>query len=161
MVNPGDYIKLDTGDEGYVVDIGWRSTSIRTLSNNMIIVPNHKLASAIITNFYQPGKELSILIPIGISYDSNLEKVEKITIDVAKDVMKEVNGGVCEFDPFVRYHTFSDFSINFSVVLRVQEFVNQYLIKHEFIKGIHKRYKEEGIEIPFPIRTVYMKQDMQ
>ena len=63
---------------------------------------------------------------------------------------------VPEFEPFIRYHTFGDFSINFTVILRAKEFVDQYLIKHEFIKRLHRRYKEEGIEIPFPIRTIYM-----
>lgn len=158
QVKPGDYVKLDTGDEGYVVDITWRNTTIRMLPNNIIIVPNSKLAQAIITNYYLPEKEMAVLVQVGVSYDSNLEKVEKVTIEVAKEIMKEVEGGVPEFEPFIRYHTFADFSINFTVILRAKEFVNQYLIKHEFIKKTHQRYKEEGIEIPFPIRTVYMKE---
>ncbi len=58
--------------------------------------------------------------------------------------------------PVVRFHTFGDSSINFSVILRAREFVNQYLIKHEFVKRLHRRYQDENIEIPFPIRTVYM-----
>jgi small-conductance mechanosensitive channel len=76
-------------------------------------------------------------------------------------VMREVSGGVSDFEPFIRYHTFADFSINFTVILRAKEYVDQYLIKHEFVKRLHQRYKEEGIEIPFPIRTVYMKGDQE
>ncbi len=72
-------------------------------------------------------------------------------------MLKKVTGGVPEFEPFIRYHTFSDFSINFTVILRVGEFVDKYLITHEFVKELHKRYKKERIEIPFPIRTVYMR----
>lgn len=79
-------------------------------------------------------------------------------IDVAREVLKEVQGGVPTFDPFIRYHTFADFSINFTVILRAKEFVDQYLIKHEFVKRLHERYQKEKIEIPFPIRTVHMKQ---
>lgn len=70
--------------------------------------------------------------------------------------MGQRGGGVPEFQPFIRYHTFGDFSINFSVSIRAKEFTNQYLIKHEFIKRLHKRYNEEGIVIPFPIRMVYL-----
>jgi len=70
--------------------------------------------------------------------------------------MKTIDGGITEFEPFIRYHTFDDSSINFTVILRVREFVNQYLVKHEFIKRLHRRYNQEGIEIPFPIRTVYL-----
>lgn len=159
QLRPGDYIKLDTGEEGYVVDITWRNTTIRALPNNMVVVPNAKLASSIIvTNYYMPEQEMSVLVQVGVSYDSDLEKVEKVTIEVAKEVMKEVPGGVPEFEPFTRYHTFADFSINFSVILRAKEVVDQYLIKHEFVKRLHRRYLREGIEIPFPIRTVQMKE---
>lgn len=154
LVKPGDYVKLETGEEGYVQDVTWRNTVIRALQNNMIIVPNSKIASTIIINYYQPVREMSLLVQVGVSYDSNLEKVEKVTIEVAKEVMREVDGGISEFDPFIRYHTFSDFSINFSVILRTKEYVNQYLIKHEFVKRLHKRFNKEGIVIPFPIRTV-------
>jgi len=157
-IKPGDYISLDSGIEGYVEDITWRNTTIRQLPNNIVIVPNSKLASSIITNYYLPEKELAVLVQVGVSYNSDLEKVEKVTIEVAKEVMKEVPGGVPNFEPFIRYHTFGDFSINFTVILRAQTYVDRYLVTHEFIKRLHKRYKEEGIEIPFPIRTVYLKQ---
>jgi small-conductance mechanosensitive channel len=157
-IKPGDYVKLDSGEEGYVTDITWRNTAIRALPNNMIIIPNSKLASAIVTNFYQPETEMAVLVQVGVSYDSDLEKVEGVTMEVGKEVMREVKGGVPEFEPFIRYHTFADFSINFTVILRAREFVDNYLIKHEFIKRLHKRYNQEGIEIPFPIRTVYMKE---
>jgi small-conductance mechanosensitive channel len=153
----GDYIRLDSGQEGYVAQIGWRSTRIRMLPNNMLIVPNAKLVNSQITNFYLPEQELAVLVQVGVSYESDLEKVEKVTIEVAKETLQEVEGGVKEFEPFIRYHTFSDFSINFTVILRAKEYVNRYLIIHEFIKRLHRRYRMEGIEIPFPIRTVYMK----
>jgi small-conductance mechanosensitive channel len=161
QIRPGDYVKLDSGEEGYVTDISWRNTSIRALPNNMIIVPNSKMASAIIINYYQPEREMSVVFPVGVSYGSDLAKVEKVTVEVAKEVLGRVAGGVKTFEPFVRYHTFADFSINFSIILRVNEFVDQYLIKHEFVKALHKRYKKEGIEIPFPIRTVLMPEKDQ
>ena len=153
----GDYVKLESGEEGYVMDITWRNTTIRALPNNMIVIPNAKLASNIITNYYSPEKEMSLLIQVGVSYGSDLTKVEKTTIEVGKEIMCEVQGGVPEFEPFIRYHTFADFSINFTVILRAKEFVDQYLIKHEFIKRLHQRFRKEGIEIPFPIRTIQMQ----
>lgn len=156
LVRPGDYVKLDTGEEGYVQDTTWRHTTIRTLPNNMVIIPNSKLASALVTNYYLPAAEMAVLVQVGVSYDSDLEKVEKITIEVAKELMKEVQGGVPEFEPFIRYHTFGDFSIGFTVILRAKEYVDQYLIKHEFIKRLHKRYKDQAIKIPFPVRTIYI-----
>jgi small-conductance mechanosensitive channel len=56
---PGDYFLLDSGEEGYVQDVNWRNTFIRTLRNNMIVVPNARLASAILTNYYQPSSEMA------------------------------------------------------------------------------------------------------
>jgi len=156
-IRVGDYIKLESGQEGYVIDIGWRSTKIRELPNNIITVPNSKIANSIVTNYYLPQPELSVPVQVGVSYNSDLEKVERVTIDVAKEVLREVTGGVPEFEPFIRYHTFGEFSINFTVILRAREYVDRYLLVHEFIKRLHKRYREEGIEIPFPIRTIYMK----
>lgn len=155
QISPGDYIKLDSGEEGYIADVSWRNTTIRALANNMIMVPNAKLAAAIITNYYQPVKEMGVLIPVGVSYDSDLERVERITIEVAKEAMRETPGCVAAFEPVVRYHTFGEYSIDFSVILRVNEFVDQYLLKHEFIKRLHRRYQQERIDIPYPIRTVY------
>jgi small-conductance mechanosensitive channel len=157
QVRPGDYVKLESSEEGYITDITWRNTTIKEIPNNLIIVPNTKLASAIFKNYHLPAKEIAIQIPVGVSYDSNLEEVEQITVAVAKEVMQTVSGGVPEFDPFILYQDFGEFSIHFNVFLRVKEFFDQRLVKHEFIKRLHKRYREEGIEIPFPSRTVYFK----
>ena len=158
QISNGDYIKLTSGEEGYVSDITWRNTTLRTLPNNMVIIPNSKLASEIFTNHYLPEKETAVLMQVGVSYDSDLSKVEKVTIDVACEVMSEVAGAAPDFQPFIRYHTLGDFSINFSVILRGKEFTDQYLIKHEFIKRLHDRYRKEQIEIPFPVRSVLLRE---
>ena len=87
-----------------------------------------------------------------------LDKVEAVTIAVAKEVLTQVQGGVATFEPFIRYNAFSDSSINFNVILRGREFVDQHLIRHEFIKRLHVRFQAERIEIPFPQRTVHLHQ---
>jgi small-conductance mechanosensitive channel len=155
-VQPGDFIELSSGEQGYVEDINWRNTSIRQLPNNLVLIPNAELAGSIVTNYHQPSEPMSVLVDVGVGYGSDLDHVERVTCEVGKEVMADVEGGVPEHDPFIRYHTFGDSSINFSVILRAQEFTNQYLIKHEFIKRLHRHYDREGIEIPFPIRTVIM-----
>jgi small-conductance mechanosensitive channel len=156
-IRPGDYIKIGSGEEGYVQDITWRNTTMRALPNNMIIIPNNKLAQSVVTNFHLPEKEMSVLLDVGVSYDSDLPKVEEVTKDVAREIMKTIPGGIPDFEPFIRFHTFGDSSIIFSVILRGQEFVDQFLIKHEFVKKLRARFRDEGIEIPFPIRTVYLQ----
>jgi small-conductance mechanosensitive channel len=159
-IEVGQFVRLESGEEGYVDHIGWRSTRIKMLPNNMVVVPNSKIVQSNITNYYLPDKEVAVLVQVGVDYSSELEKVEKITCEVAREVMQTVPGGIASFEPFIRYHTFNQSSIDFTVVLRCREFVDNFLIKHEFIKRLQERYKKEGITIPFPIRTVYVKQEV-
>jgi small-conductance mechanosensitive channel len=158
-IRPGDYIRLDTGEEGYVVDITWRNTSLKNITENMIAIPNSKMASAKITNFALPSKSVIILVPLAVSYNSDLVKVEHITAEVAKEVMSEVPGGVIDYEPVVRFYSFGEYSVQFHVVLCVQEFAAQYLVKHEFMKRLHQRYRAEGIKVPLPEQMVYFKKD--
>ncbi len=147
QIRPGDYIKLESGEEGYIEDIAWRSTTMRLLSNNLVIIPNSKLASTIVTNFDLPTAEIAVSVQIGVGYDSDLEKVERVMMEVGKQVMKEVAGGVPQFDPSIRYNTFADSTIKLTVTLRGRTYTDQYLLTHEFIKRLHARYRDEGIEI--------------
>ena len=129
------------------------------LPNNMVLVPNDKLNKSIITNYCLPDKEIAVLVNMGVHYNSDLKKVRQVTVEVAKEVMKDVPGGVPGFEPFIRYHTFGDFSVNFTVILRAKEFVDQYLIKDQFIERLHERYSKEGIIIPYPIRAINYQQE--
>jgi len=154
----GDFVRLETGQEGYVEDISWRTTRIRMLSNNMIVIPNSKLAQSIVVNYFLPEKRILLQIPINVSYSSDPEKVEKILIEETKKAAEEVPGLLSEPEPFVRFIPgFGESSLDFTVVCHVREFVEQYLIQHELRKRIFKRFKEEGIEIPFPQRVVWLK----
>ncbi len=156
QLKPGDFVKLESGDEGYVTDITWRNTSIRTFSNNTVLIPNSKLAETVITNYYLPQKEIAVRVQVGVSYESDLDRVEEVTLDVARETMRDITG-ITSYDPLIRFHTFNDFSIDFTVIMRAGEVVNMYQLKHEFIKRLHKRYAAENIEIPFPIRTLHLK----
>jgi len=158
-VKVGQFVKLDSGEEGYVYKVGWRSTWIRMLPNNVVVIPNKVLVNSKVLNYYYPEEEMAVLVQVGVHYEADLKKVERVTCEVAKEVMKEVQGGVPEFDPFIRYHTFNDFSIDFTVILRAKEFVANYLVKHEFIKRLHERYAKEGIVIPYPIHAINYKQE--
>lgn len=155
-VRIGDFVRLESGQEGTVKDIGWRQVSIEELPGNLVIVPNNRFAQAIMTNFSLPGSDTAVLIQGGVAYGSNLEKVEQVTLEVAREVLCSTAGGVADFQPLVRFHTFADSSINFTTVLRARTFPDQHILKHEFIKRIHDRYAREGIKIPFPVRTVHL-----
>jgi small-conductance mechanosensitive channel len=156
-VQPGHYIRLSSGEEGYVVDINWRNTAVRQLSDNLVIIPNAKLAGTIMTNYHQPEEQMSVMVQARVGYESDLEHVERVTAEVAGKVMADVSGGVYDHEPTIRFHTFGESGIDFSVFLRAHEFSDQYLIKHEFMKRLHRRYRAEGIEIPPPMRTVVLR----
>jgi small-conductance mechanosensitive channel len=153
-IQPGDYIRLSSGEEGYVVDINWRNTTVRQLSNNLVIIPNAQLSGTNMTNFTRPEQQMTLTVQVGVGYDSDLEHVERVTTEVVSQVMTEITGALPDHEPAVRFHTFGDSRIGFTVILGVGEFSDQYRIKHEFIKRLHKRYRDEGIRIPAPARTV-------
>src|SRR6201996_3409991 len=143
-VQPGDFIQLDNGMQGYVVDTNWRSTIIRQLPNNILVVPNATVASSIVTNYHLPEHEISVTVPCSVSYDGDLDYVEQVTIEVGQEVMQEVKGAVPEHEPTVRNNTFGDNSITFNVGLRAADISAQGLIIHEFIKRLHSATRRKA-----------------
>ncbi len=156
----GDYIELSSGEKGYVLDIGWRTTKVRKIGNNIVIIPNAKLAQSTITNYFMHEKRMSLLIPIGVSYECDPEHVEEVLLDVARNASKEMKGLLKDPAPIVRFSPgFGESSLDFTLICQIGEFVDQYFVQSELRKKIFKRFKAEGIGIPFPIRTVYLKKD--
>ncbi|MFD0854068.1 mechanosensitive ion channel family protein, partial [Actinomadura adrarensis] len=149
-IEPGDYIKLATGQEGYVVDINWRNTSIRTLGDNIEVIPNQRFSDTILTNYHRPAQDMSLIIGASVAYGSDLEYVERVVTEVGNEVAKEIGGAVDDHETLVRFHTFAASGIDFNVILRITEFGEQFRITHEFLKRLHRRFQDEGIEIPFP-----------
>ncbi len=159
QIRMGDYIKLNSGEEGYVSDIGWRNTTIRGLNNNLIIIPNAKLAQAIVTNYYLPEKRMSSSVQVRVSYSSDPDLVESVLLKVAEECTGNVTGLLAEPKPSVSFDPgFGDSELLFTLGYQVAEFANQFGVRHELRKRILKRFREEGIEIPFPSRAVYLQQ---
>ena len=148
-----DFIKLSGGEEGRVTDITWRFTKLQSVNNNVVVVPNQNISKAIITNYSMPRQDITVSIAIGVSYDSDLDRVEAVCVKTAKEILSQYDPSVTA-EPVVRYNQFADSSINFNVIIHVSDFMSQYIVKHEFIKAITKAFRREKIEIPFPIRTI-------
>ena len=164
QIKVNDVIKIGA-HEGRVIDINWRFTSILPANEGtVVVIPNKDIAGSTTQNFSRPREDIVIVVPIGVGYESDLEQVESVTVEVAREIMIEVDSYEPSFDdegvdrnplaPVVRFQEFADSSINFNAVLHAHNFMNQFMIKHKFIMAITKRYREEGINIPFPIRTV-------
>ena len=154
-INVGDFIELDENTTGIIEDIGWRSTRIKMLTDNLLIIPNSKLADSNIINYSMPKEDFSIWIPCGVAYESDLKKVEKVTLEVARDIQKKVPGAVKDFEPLFRYKEFGDSNINFITILRIEKPMDRFIVRNEFIKALKERYDKEKIEISWPIRKIY------
>ena len=154
-IRVGDFIELDENTSGFVDDIGWRSTRIKTMTDNLIIIPNGKLADSTILNYSLPKQDLSFWIQCGVAYESDLKKVEKITLEVAKKIQQQVPGAVKDFEPTFRFSKFGDSNIDFIVIIRVEEPMKRFVVRNEFIKALKERFDKEEIEISWPIRKVY------
>jgi small-conductance mechanosensitive channel len=158
QIRLGDYIKLNTGEEGYVSDIAWRCTIIRALNNNMIIVPNAKLAQAIVTNYYLPEKRLAAALQVSVSCRSDPDQVEKVLLEIAVGGVREIPGLLADPAPSVTFDPgFGESSLGFSVNFSVEEFAFQFSVRNELRRRILRRFRQENIEIPFPTRAVYLE----
>ncbi|MEC3918148.1 mechanosensitive ion channel family protein [Nocardia sp. CDC160] len=153
-IQVGDFVKLDSGETGWISDVNWRTTTIQDIPGNSIIVPNRKFADSILTNFQRPEQDMAVTVKVSTGYDSDLDRVEAVTLEVAQQVMKELDVGFSGADPRVRFRAFGESGIEFCVVLRTRHYEDQYLLVSEFIKALHKRYRREGIHIPYPVRTL-------
>ena len=160
-VQVGDFIQIDSGDMGYVQNISWRNTTVMERTNNIIHIPNNRLSAAIIKNYDSGDPSFSVKIPVGVGYSSDLDKVENIT----KNVINEIQSGMEEtnknYEPTMRFQNFGESSVNLMVYFRGNRYGDHNPIIHQFIKLLHKRYSDEGIEIPFPVRTVIHKNEQE
>jgi small-conductance mechanosensitive channel len=159
-IRVGQFIRLESGEEGYITDIGWRTTRIRLLPNNVVIIPNNKLAQARITNYDLPDKSMAVLIPISVAYGADLDRVQRILVEEATRGAREIPGLLAQPEPFVRFIPgFGQSSLDLTLICHVREFVDQYLAQHELRLRILTRFRAEGVEIPYPSRTVYVHGD--
>ncbi|HTZ18012.1 MAG TPA: mechanosensitive ion channel family protein [Dissulfurispiraceae bacterium] len=158
-IRVGDFIKLESGQEGMVEDITWRTTRIKMLPQTVVVIPNKKLSQSVVTNFALPEKEMMLVLHVGVGYDSDPEKIEAVLIDEAEKAKSEVDGLLRDLTPVVRLAGFGESSLDFVLMCRIREYAVQQPVMHELRKRILKRFREEGIEIPFPHRTVIIGKD--
>jgi small-conductance mechanosensitive channel len=158
-IRVGDFVRLESGEEGYVDTIGWRTTWIRMLPNNMLIIPNKQLVSSRVINYFYPSRDLMVPVDIGVHHRSDLEKVERVTTEVAEEIQRTVPGAAPDFKPAVRFTALGSSGIHFTVALRANDVSDAGLIRHAFLKALVARYAKEGIVIPYPVTAVNLDQE--
>jgi small-conductance mechanosensitive channel len=160
QLKKGDYIRLDVGVEGYVADIHWRVTTLKTLSGNMVLIPNSKLSEAVLTNFSEPAKPLSITIPYGVDYATDLDLLDRVVLEEVQGAVGQIPGLLAEPKPSNRLNPgFGDSALNFSLNVGVSELEAQYAVTDLLRRRLLKRFRAEGINMPFPMRTVEIRRD--
>lgn len=146
-LRPGDYIKFDGGVEGWVIDISWNNTTIRDRTDSLIVMPNSKVTTTWFTNYDLPDSHVTIEIKATISPESDLDQAEKLIHDAAVDAM-----GICKvdmrYDPEVRYLDMTDTRIEFVVFLRTEGFIDQFKMRHEFVKRLHRSFRKDPKALP-------------
>jgi len=157
IVKIGDYVELDNSTiRGYVVEIGWRSTRIRTPYNNLVTIPNSRLADSILTNFHSPNMEIGVIVNAGVSYSSNLQHVEDVALSVTREVIKDLDEAVKTFDPWFGFEEFGDSNINFWIWLQAKDRLASFRVRSELIKRLKARFDKEGITINYPVRQTFV-----
>ena len=152
-INIGDFIELNGGPAGNVIEVGWRSTKIRTIYNNLVVIPNSVLADTIVTNYQSPNDAMSVIVGCGVSYDSDLSQVESIALDTASSVVSS-SSYAADFDPIVNFKSFGDSNIDFYIFARAKDRGASFKLTSELIKAIHAEFTKQSIEINYPVRKL-------
>lgn len=149
----GDRVELASGKTGDVMDIGLRSTKIRDIDNNVIVIPNTEVVNASVTNQSYPEPHVTEKIKVGVAQGSDLEKVRRVMLELAAAQPRVLK----DPPPAVYFQDFGEFSLNLLLVVWLESFRDKLPVRDAINSEIYRRFAEEGIEIPFPSRTVYTK----
>ena len=150
----GQFIRLQSGEEGHVVLVGWRSTRLRTQQNNLVVVPNSKLAGTVLTNFDLPTSHMAVHVELVVGMGSDLDRVERVTLEVAREAQRSAPGGQNDAEPQVRFTGFGDSGLRLTAILNAENLKASNDLKSEFVKRLTDRFRREGIAIPYPTRTL-------
>lgn len=145
QIEPGDLIRLETGDEGTVLDVTWRNTAILTPSNDVVIVPNAVLGRAQVTNFTTLDCEHVVVIPVSVSPDADLALVERCAREVAETVVATCEGAVSDAEPAVRFAAVTTSGVQVNTAIWVRSYPDRLAVRHEFIKQLLARFEAEGV----------------
>jgi small-conductance mechanosensitive channel len=154
VVTPGDYIQLENGVAGYVMDVSWRSTRLRTWHNNLVVVPNARFAETIITNYQEPVPAVNVFLTCGVSYDSDLRQVQQVSQEVMDELLENDANAVKEYGGWFGFDSFGESNVNFWLFVQARNRLASFELQTSLMQNLHQRLNEEGIVINYPVRTL-------
>lgn len=159
VISTGDFIELENGMSGYVMDVGWRSTRIRTFQNNLVVIPNSRFAETIITNYQLPAPSVNVIVNCGVSYDSDLYQVEKICNQVMTKVLETSPSANKEYGGYFGYDKFGDSNVDFWIFAQATDRAASFQLKNTLMQSLHEEFNKSGIVINYPVRTLQLPQE--
>jgi small-conductance mechanosensitive channel len=160
VVKEGDYIELENGVAGYVIDVGWRSVRLRTWSNNLVVIPNSRFADTIMTNYNEPHPQVNVYLTCGVSYDSDLHRIEQVCNEVMDEVLNTNPNAVKEYGRYFGFESFGDSNVNFWLFIQARDRLASFDLQTALMESLHRRFNEEGIVINYPVRTLQFPDGM-
>jgi MscS family membrane protein len=149
----GDKVSLESGELGVILDIGLRSTKLRTYDNEVVYIPNGQLANARIKNYTVPDQSLRVNIPFGVEYGSDSEQVRRIV----HEAIQKIDQAQENPKPAVEFIKMGDSSLDFLARVWVKNYTEAYTTQLLVTDAIYNALNQAGIGIPFPTHTVYMQ----
>jgi len=146
IIRVGDFVELEDSLSGYVTDLGWRSTRIRTLLDTLVIIPNSRLSESIVTNYNYPDNDIEFDVNAAVTYESDLAYVEKVSLQVAQEVARDCDEAVKSYKPWFNFEECGDANINFWIRMKATDRLAIFRLKSELIKRLRTRFQQEGIE---------------
>jgi small-conductance mechanosensitive channel len=157
-IRSGDFIEIDKNTRGTVLEIGLRSTKLRSVENNTVVIPNGTIANAIVVNYDVNDRTTHQVLTVAVAYGVDTRRVQKLLEEVAAQAQKEIHALTGD-PPRVWLRDLGDFSVNFSIEITLRQYAGRLAIVTEVYHRFYERLHAEGISIPFPTRTVYLRQE--
>lgn len=142
----GDFVKLQSGQEGQLFKLGWRSSKFRMLTSEVVVVPNSQLVDSIVTNYRALDGDVAVAIDLAVLNSNDLAHVERAAAEVAREVMATI--GNDHYEPQVLFQGFSGNLINLTVLIHAHSSEVIGVVRNEFIKRILTRFAREEIKLP-------------
>ena len=146
QIQPGDYIRLATAEEGTVTDVTWRNTTMRSPSNDLVIVPNSVIGRALITNFTANDEAHTYAFPFTVAFGSDLDAVKAIAEKVAREVRDSQPDAIDYYEPICRIRAFRPDGVAASVTIRVTRFQDRLDVVDDLSRRLHAALAENGVQ---------------
>ncbi|WNY27999.1 hypothetical protein MmiEs2_01790 [Methanimicrococcus stummii] len=151
----GDRVKI--GEHvGDIMDIGNRSTRIRTLDNELMTIPNSTVSNSIITNYALPDIKIKVRFKYFVSYNSDIVKVKEILLEIAKEAAHNFDHILEDPEPEVFFLEFGEHRLDLMLIIWSNRFDRKWESKDYINTKVLQRFREENIEIPYPQRDIYI-----